>query len=53
MVDGRWQSATPRLSIEIGSIDFAVQPQLQAEAVLLNLLQRAMSDAMDRMPGIS
>jgi len=38
--------------IEIGCIDFAIQPALQTEALSIRVMNRAMTDAVHRVAGV-
>src|SRR4051812_11543877 len=51
MKNCRWQSMFGSKRIEIGGVDLAIQPRLQAETLLFRIFKRTMADAMDGMTG--
>ena len=53
MENRRRQSGALRKRIEIGRIDLAVQPMLQADAMPFGIADRAVADAMNAIAPIS
>lgn len=53
MENCRRQSGPACKLVEIGRVDFAVQPMLQAHALPLGFSDRAVADAMNAMAAIS
>jgi hypothetical protein len=50
MEDCRWRSGSTRERVEIGRVNLAIQPRLQAETSLVGIFQRAVTDAMNGVP---
>lgn len=51
MEDVRRQAVQGGERIQIGSVNFAIDPGLQTEGLCLGRIERTVTDAMDRMPG--